>query len=312
MKSTKNPIMDPKKFTESLDTLMNYFENDEKCLDYIVETKYKNGWRCTKCGSKKYYLIKKRNIIRCSKCKHEKSFMADTIFGYTKLPLRQWFRNIYILATQEKGMSAMQVYKQLGLKSYQTAWDWLHKIRKELGKLERSKLSGEIEVGEILLDVCYEDIEYENARFFKKVIVVCAVEMKYDKKGQPALRKIKLRHVPDDSKKSMHSFIINNIEKNSTVKTSGFEGYKGIENLGYIHNPIIIYSAREGEIKFPRVKMIKINVKQWLGRTHRYVSVNFLQDYLNEYVYRFNRRGNKAKAFTDIMEFVILGKDRNK
>ncbi len=304
MKSTKNPIMDPKKFTESLDTLMNYFENDEKCLDYIVETKYKNGWRCTKCGSKKYYLIKKRNIIRCSKCKHEKSFMADTIFGYTKLPLRQWFKVIYIFATQKKHTSVVELHKQLGLGSYKTVLYLLHKIRMTLGELEKPKLSGDIEVGEFYLTT--------RNGYKENELIACAVEMKHDKRGQPALGKIKLRHVPDDSKKSMHSFITNNIEKNSTVKTSGFEGYKGIEELGYIHNPIIIYSGREGESRFPRVKMIKINVKQWLGRTHRNVSLNFLQDYLNEYVYRFNRRENNAKAFADIMEFAVSGKDRNK
>ncbi|MBA7622775.1 hypothetical protein ES703_30162 [subsurface metagenome] len=305
MKSTKNPIMDPKKFTESLDTLMNYFENDEKCIEYIFQIKYKNGWRCpkSKCGSKKYYLIKKRNIIRCSKCKHEKSFMADTIFGYTKLPLRQWFKVIYIFATQKKHTSAAELHKQLGLGSYKTVLYLLHKIRMALGELEKPKLSGDIEYGDFYLTTWDW---YENA------LIACAVEMKYDKKGQPALGKIKLEHVPSDDRVYFQNFIKKNIKVGSSVTTSTHKNYRGIRNLGYTHKTIIISSGREGEIRFPRVYKIYSDLEQWLRRTYINVSSDFLQNYLNEYTFGFNRKGNKAKAFTDVMEFAILGKDRNK
>lgn len=299
--------MDPKKFTESLTTFMNHFDSDSKCLDYIVETKYKNGWRCPKseCGSKKYYRIKKRNIIRCSKCKYEKSVVADTIFRQTKKPLLQWLKAIYILATQEKHTSAEELRKQLELRNYKTALYWLQTIKKVMYNLESSKLSGDITVDKFHLKTWNGGEE--------NTLIACAVEIKYEKKREQALGQIKLEHIMNiRGGKPLRNFIIDKIKVGSKVMTSTDKSYNGISEMGYKH--IIGYMPNYEEFleRKELIQKVQKDLKQWLGRTNRYVSIHTLQGYLNEYTFGFNRRGNNMKAFTEIMEFAVSGKDRNK
>ena len=309
MKSTKNPIMDSKEYTKSLTTFMNHFDSDSKCLDYIVETKYKNGWRCPKseCGSKKYYLIKKRNIIRCSsiKCKYEKSVVADTIFRQTKKPLLQWFKAIYILATQEKHTSAEELRKQLELRSYKTALYWLDTIKKIMYNLESSKLCGDIAVDTLHLKTWNGGEE--------NTLIACAVEIKYDKKREQALGQIKLEYIMNiRGGEPLRNFIIDKIKVGSSIMRSTDKCYNEISKTDYKH--IIGYRPNYEKFFERKELMQKVekDLKQWLGKTNRYVSIHTLQNYLNEYTFGFNRRENKAKAFTDVMEFAILGKDRNK
>lgn len=309
MKSTKNPIMDSKEYTKSLTTFMNHFDSDSKCLDYIVETKYKNGWRCSKseCGSKKYYLIKKRNIIRCSsiKCKYEKSVVADTIFRQTKKPLRQWFKAIYILATQKKHTSAEELRKQLELRNYKTALYWLQTIKKVMYNLESSKLSGGIEVDKFHLKTWNGHEE--------NTLIACAVEIKYDKKREQALGQIKLEHIMNiRGGEPLRNFIIDKIKVGSSIMTGTDKSCNGISEMGYKHIKGYVPNYEKFLERKELIQKVEKDLKQWLGRTNRHVSTHTLQNYLNEYTFGFNRRENNTKAFTEIMEFAILGKDRNK
>src|SRR4030042_4900876 len=125
------------------------FNTDEKCLKYLVNLKWgAKGWQCPKCNNKEYSFISTRYLIKCKRCHYQCSFIADTIMRKTRKPLQLWFYAIWDISTRKQGISAMELKRQLGLKSYQTAWTWLQKIRMVMVEANRGKLKREVEVDE--------------------------------------------------------------------------------------------------------------------------------------------------------------------
>jgi len=294
------PLVFPKTIVDFVDT----FNTDKKCLNYIATVKRGDeGWTCPYCKNKKFWMRKERNLIYCAKCGYEESFIANTTMRYTKKNLRYWFIAMYLIATYKSGLSAMELYRQLNFGSYETAWAWLHKIRMAMANPERKKLSGNIEVDETYIQTGTG--EKGRKMGGEAALVVCAVEMKYSKEGYPASGRIRLRRIEDASANSLHSFILDNIEVGSTVKTDGWKGYSGLKEYGYNHSVDVIGDPAEASKKFPRVHRIFSNLKAWLIGTHRFVSIKHMQNYLNEYTFRFNRRGNVKKVFNDLLKIAV-------
>lgn len=297
------PLVFPKTIVDFVD-FVDLFNTDEKCLNYITNIKWGNGgWICPYCNNKKFWLKQRNNIIHCVNCGYEESFIANTTMRYTKTSIRYWFIAMYLVATYKAGLSAMELYRQLNFGCYETAWTWLHKIRMAMTNPERTKLSGEIEVDETYIQTGTG----EKGRKLggEATLVVCAVEMKYSKKGYPASGRIRLRQIPDASADSLHSFVLDNVEIGSTVKTDGWRGYSGLEDYGYNHFVDVIRDPSEASKKFPRVHRIFSNLKAWLIGTHRFVSIKHMQNYLNEYTFRFNRRGNVKRVFNDLLKIAV-------
>lgn len=305
LKTILEPNHKPLVFPKSIIAFMDTFNTDEKCLNYITTIKWGDeGWHCLRCGSDRFTFIKTRNVIRCRDCRFEETFIANTIMRGTRKSLRQWFWAIYILATDKTGLSAMELYRQLDFGSYGTAWLWLHKIRMAMVNPEREKLKGEIEVDETYIQTGTG----EKGRKLggEGALVVCAVEMKISKKGYPASGRIRLRQIPDASSYYLQPFIVDSVEVGSIIKTDGWRGYTGVHGYGYKHIVDVLGDPSEASKKFPRVHRIFSNLKSWLIGTHKFVSVKHMQNYLNEYTFRFNRRGNPKKAFNDLLTIAVL------
>jgi transposase-like protein len=215
--------------------------------------------------------------------------IARTIFQDTRKPLKDWFTAIWWVCTQKNGASAQGLQQILGLKSYKTAWAWLHKIRTAMVYANRTKLSGRVEVDETYLGG--EDIGGTSGRGAgKKTLVIAGVEVK----GR-AYGRLRLRVIEDASAISLHSFIEENIETGSTLVTDAWNGYSSIESKGYTRE---IYNQSKTmllEEMLPHVHTIISLLKRWLLGTHQgAVRKQHLQAYLEEYTFRFNRR-NAAK-----------------
>jgi transposase-like protein len=273
----------------TFDEFIKRFLTEEQCENYLYELRWEKGFVCPKCGGNKPWKTT-RLLYVCSSCNYQVSITAGTIFENTRKPLRNWFTAIWWVTTQKYGASAEGLKQVLGLKSYETAWAWLHKIRSAMVKSNRSKLSGDVEV-----DECYIGGEYAGkaGRGSKnKTLVAVAIEIKGKKPGR-----IRLSVIKDASADSLIPFITENIEIGSKITTDGWSGFSGIEAKGYER---IIYKqsvATNDNEMLPHVHLIVSLLKRWLLGTHQgAVEVKYLQSYLDEYVFRFNRRTSSKRG----------------
>jgi transposase-like protein len=265
------------------------FQTEEQCRDYIKKLRYPNGeYVCPKCGCEKSWPVRK-TFYECASCGHQGSVIAGTIFQDTHKPLTLWFRAMWYITSQKNGASALSIQRILGLKNYETAWTWLHKIRYAMVRPERDKLSGNVEIDEAL----FGGVKHGGKRgrgAENKLLVAVAVETIENKVGR-----IRLSILNDGSSESLHKFIVDSIETGSTVTTDGWSSYNGIENKGYRH--IVMVSNSNDEPVLPHVHTVVSLIKRWiLGTLQGSCSEKHMEYYLDEFVFRFNRRKSKARG----------------
>jgi transposase-like protein len=269
---------------------INQFLTEEQCEAYLYKLRWEDGFICPKCGNKNYWKTK-RLLYICSSCQYQVSVTAGTIFQDTRKPLRSWFTAIWWVTTQKYGASAKGLQQVLGLKSYETAWAWLHKIRKAMVFPNRTKLSGEVEI-----DECYIGGVAEGGKTGRgsehKVIVAVATEIKGNKLGR-----IRLQVIKDASSASFASFITENIERGSKIITDDWKGFSNIEKKGYERKIYKQSTATSEDEMLPHVHLVISLLKRWLLGTHQgAVDPKYLQAYLDEYVFRFNRRKSAKRG----------------
>jgi transposase-like protein len=286
--------MNETEYPMTFDEFVKSFTTEEQCRDYLAKLRWPDGFKCPKCGNKKYWVIDDV-LYACSECPCRTSVIAGTIFHSTRTSLKSWFTAIWWVTTQKNGASAEGLQQVLGLKSYETAWAWLHKIRKAMVRSDRTKLSGTVEV-----DECYiggeEHSKSRGRGTGNKVLIVVAAELKEkNKRGLRKLGRVRLGVVADATKESLLSFVKDNIETGSEVITDGFASYSSLSDNCYSHTVYVQKKAESDEEKLPHVHLIVSLLKRWLLGTHQgAVSDKHIQSYLDEYVFRFNRR-NAAK-----------------
>lgn len=279
------------------------FGTEEQCRDYLYHLRFSSGFVCPKCENSKAWPVG-MTLFECSRCGHQTSVIAGTIFQDTRTPLKTWFTAIWWVTTQKNGASAKGLQQILGLKSYKTAWTWLHKIRKAMVYPGRSKLSGTIEIDEAYIGG--EESGGKPGRGTgNKVLVAVAVELGV--KGK--LGRTRLGVITDASKQSLHGFIKDNVERGSIVISDGWRGYASLPSGGYQH---IVHSKKEAACEddlLPNVHRIISLLKRWLLGTHQgAVSEKYMQAYLDEYTFRFNRRkaAQRGLLFYRLLECSML------
>ena len=286
------------------------FSSEEACIEYLAALRWPAGWACPRCAGVDAWSIRRARWL-CDHCRYEMSVTAGTIFQDTHLPLTLWFRAMWQITSQKNGISALGLQRVLGLGSYKTAWAMLHKLRRAMVRPGRDPLAGVVEV-----DEAYWGGEETGATGrqteLKTRIIVAAEE---DGNG---IGRIRLRTIPDVSKASLHGFIRQAIAPGSTVRTDGWPAYRGLD--GYVHDRQVQSHQPEEEHLLPRAHRVISLLKRWLLGTHQgAVSPEHLDDYLDEFTFRFNRRTSKfrGKLFyrlaqqamqTDPVPFAILVK----
>jgi transposase-like protein len=201
-----------------------------------------------------------------------------------------WFIAIWWVTTQKNGASSLGLKNVLGIKSNQTAWTWLHKIRKAMVNPNRTKLSGTVEIDESFIGGVAIGRRGRGAE--NKVLIIIAAELEGKKLGRCRMGIIK-----DGSAESIHPFIVENIEEGSTLITDGWKGYNGIEKKNYARNIHVQTGETDGDKLLPHIHTIASLLKRWLlGTHHGRVDEKHLQAYLDEYVFRFNRRKSAERG----------------
>lgn len=265
------------------------FSTEKKCANFLYKIRFPEGYKCIACGNNENWL-NVRNVIICKYCRGETTVTSGTIFHKSRLPLTIIFRAMWWIVAQKNGVSAKGLQKILGIGSYKTAWTWLHKFRRVMILSDREKLSGEIEVDETLVGGKKSGKRGRGAE--GKVLVLIAVEVKEYGTGR-----VRLALIPDASRKSLNQFIKDNIAKNSTITTDGWKGYVDINKMKYKHEISQNTILSDDEKILPNAHRIASLLKRWLLGTHQnYITKIHLPYYLDEFVFRHNRRKSKSRG----------------
>lgn len=265
------------------------FPDDASCRAYLTSIRWPNGIECPRCGAGKGNGIR-RNLWRCSACSYETSVTAGTIFQDSKLPLTLWFRAMWQVVSQKNGLSAMSLQSVLGLGSYRTAWLMLHKLRAAMVRPERERLRDIVEVDETYYGAPEDGVSGRETE--KKALIAIAAEVRPGN----AIGRIRLCHIPDVKRETLHGFIGRAIEPGSTVITDGLQAYRDLS--GYTHQRHIRkHLPEDPDALLPRVHRVASLLKRWLLGTHQgAVYHEYLDAYLNEFTFRFNRRKSKSRG----------------
>lgn len=264
------------------------FSTEGGCRQYLFQLRWPEGFRCPRCGGGKGWPVG-ATLLQCTDCDYQASVTAGTLFQDTRKPLAIWFRAMWYVTSQKNGASALGLQRVLGLGSYRTAWSWLHKLRRAMVRPGRDRLTGWVEVDETYVGGLEEGVAGRGA--VDKALIVIAAQADGKRIGR-----IRMRVIPDASAASLHAFVKDCIEPGSTVHTDGWQGYAGLQ--GYDHEVTKIRGRRkEASTLLPRVHLISSLLKRWLNGTHQgAVSHKHLPYYLDEFTFRFNRRGSKSRG----------------
>lgn len=255
----------------------------------MTSLRWPNGFVCPICGSIRYWK-KTHARFECIDCHTETSVTNGTIFHKSTKSLLIWFHAIWWIVAQKNGVSAMGLQKVLGLGSYKTSWTWLHKFRRLMVLTGRSKLSGTVEVDEVFLGGKQSGKRGRGAE--GKSLIAVAVEVQRRKTGR-----VRLAKISDASSISLNKFIEDNIEKQSIIITNEWLSYNELGNIGYIHKKQKASTKNEDEEVLPNVHRIASLLRRWLLGTHQsYLNKNKLEYYLDEYVFRYNRRTSTSRG----------------
>jgi transposase-like protein len=258
------------------------FGTDEQCREYLFKVCWPDGFRCAACGHGDAYALKTKIVYECVACRKQHSLLAGTIFEQTKTGLAKWFLAIYLVTSSKGGIAATELKRQLGFGSYQTAWSWLHKIRKAMVRPDREPLAERVEVDETYVGGPRSGKPGRGAA--SKTLVAGAVETGRGKARGRRLGRLRLAKLPDASAKSLEDFLAAHVAKPATVATDGWRGYVGLAAAGYTHEPISLHASwGDAALRLPGIHLVFALAKRWLlGTHHGAVSKKHLPAYLDE------------------------------
>jgi transposase-like protein len=230
--------------------------------------------------------------FRCAGCGQRTSPTAGTILDRTRTPLTVWFTACWLFASQKDGISALSLKRQLEIGSYQTAWAMLQRLRWVLVRPGRERLHGEVEVDESYFGGEEPGLAGGRARG-KKVLVGIAVE-----RLQPrGFGRCRMAPLPDASGDSLRALLTDNVEPGARVITDGWQSYRPATRDLYVHAPLTGASGADASKLLPGVHKVSSLAKRWLLGTHQgSVDAAHLPGYLNEFVFRFNRRRSRSRG----------------
>jgi transposase-like protein len=273
-----------------------WFVDDDACVEFLARVRWPDGFRCPVCASSDAWRTN-RGLWMCRSCGRQTSVTAGTIFHRSRYPLKVWFSAMWFVCSQKNGVSALGLQRVLGFGSYETAWAWMHKLRRAMVRPDRDLLGGEDVVVE--MDATFIGGRTQGKRgprYANKTEVVIAVE----RVGARKLGRVRLRQIDRTNRKDeLFAFCRDVIAPGTILRTDGEASYPGIaRQLHLTHDSVFVYSSSEpAHDLLPGVHQIASLVKRWLaGTLHDGQAETHLAYYLDEYTFRFNRRTSRSRG----------------
>jgi transposase len=291
-----------RKFT--INQFNEMFPDEDACLDFLKDTLYPDGVTCRKCGRiTQHHRLTKRRAYSCQECGTHVYPLAGTIFAKSRTPLKLWFYGMFLMASTRCGISAAQLQRELGV-TYKTAWRMFKQLRSLLAEDEEEL------VGTVEIDEAYwggkdkwrhrRDRGGRGNRDTKTPILGMAQRAGA---GEPG--KVIVRVVPNVTYKTVLPNLTKKVLPRSTVYTDEGPVYGALESYGYKHSRVNhsqdVYVA--GDVHVNTIEGFWSLIRRGIGGVNHSVSTKYLQDYLNEYAFRYNHREDEAPMFA------IMGKE---
>jgi len=283
-------------FPRSLLEFQRRFPDDAACAAYLAAARWSEGFVCPECGGPRAcLLVTKKHTYQCSACHRQTAVTAGTVMHGSKLSLTVWFWAASLMATHSNGISARQLWRQLGLGSYKSAWLLCAKLRRAMVDPARDPLSGLIEVDETQISYRTRDDPPAGGgrRGAGKLQVAAAVEVEGKGPGR-----VRLAVIRDASATTLRAFLKVSVAPGATLKTDGWSGSPGAP--GVTHDPHVV-GPMAAHIVLPWVHRIFSNLKTWALGVYHGLRQDHLQAYLDEFVFRFNRRRTPHAAFRTLL-----------
>ena len=273
-----------------------WFVDDDACRAYLAKVRWPDGFVCPKCGSGDAWETASGRWM-CVSCGRQTSVTAGTIFHRTRTPLRVWFAAIWFVCAQKNGVSALGLQRVLGFGSYETAWAWMHKLRRAMVRPERERLGGDgvaVELDTTFLGA--RSPGRAGPRYANKLEVVIAVERRHPK----GLGRVRLAHIDmTDHQPQIAAFANTVIAPGTVLYTDGDTSYARWANkMAITHEPIaLVHSPDPAHAVLPAVHRVASLLKRWIaGTLHDRVTAKHLGYYLDEFTFRFNRRTSRSRG----------------
>jgi len=285
------------RFPRSLIEFQSRFATESACAQYLFAQRWPQGFVCPGCGGGRAWLLQtKAFTYECADCGRQTSVTAGTIMHASKLPLTIWFWAGFLMATHSNGISALQLQNQLGLGSYRTAWMLCAKLRRAMVNPEREPLSGVVEADETIIPFRTNNdpvVMPAGRSGVGKMLVAGAVEVDG---GKP--RRARLKVIESFGKQELHSFVLSAVAPQTRLITDDWPSY---QDLPGVRREAITLGPMAAHIALPWTHRLFSNLKRWgLGVYHGLRKTN-LQHYLDEFVFRFNRRRTRHAAFDTLL-----------
>lgn len=277
----------------------DWFATEADCVRYLEQLRWPDGFVCPKCSVTQAPYRSSRGRLICRACHHPSTVTAGIIFDKTRTPIKIWLAAAWRITSQKSGMSALGLQRVLGFGSCQTAWTILHRFRRAMVRPGREPLKGVVEVDQSYLAIREHRAPLAGSgekRRTTKALVAIAVEI-LEPKG---FGRIRLRQIEAESIASVEPFVREVVEPGSVLRTDGAAIYRAFRE-GYVHEPTALNSQMPdgipAHIPLPGVHRVASLLKRWLLGTHQgAVKPVQLEHYLDEFVFRFNRRASRSRG----------------
>jgi len=269
------------------------FPDNEACYHYLEKQKWPDGFRCPRCGERRFYRIRKGRVLQCRACHRQESVTSGTLFEKTKVPLRKWFLTIWFVSQDKGGISSLRLAKHLGV-SQRTAWLMLHKLRRVMGQANATvRVQGTVELDDAFFGGKAPGKRGRGAARKTKVLV--CVEVQDDKAGR-----VVLKAVPAVGRTAVEQLVRQHLAAGTHIHTDAYPSYHHLKTK-YQHT---VHQAlpREAVRELPWVHKVISLAKRFLLGTYHGVTGRYLQAYLHEFAFRFNQRFSERATFFSLLK----------
>jgi len=299
----------PRSRQKSLLEFQKQFPDEAACAAFLFARRWPRGFSCPHCGHGLASFLKSRaHTYECLGCDRQISLTAGTIMHRSKLPLRTWFWAAHLLATHSNGMSALQLKGQLHI-SYAATWLLTQKLRRAMVDPTRGLLAGVVEVDQTEMPYRQKDRDTDPTKV-AKILIVGAVEVIDRITGQARPKaigtkylntrsgRVRLAMIRNNTAQEIHAFIRANIAPGTTLITDGHRSYLGLR--GYRHDPRTV-GPMAGHVALEWIHRVFALLKRWSLGTYHGLRLKHIDRYLNEFVFRYNRRYHRHVSFEHIL-----------
>src|SRR5512134_735173 len=280
-------------FPRSLIEFQQVFPEERACAAYLADARWPDGFRCPDCGDDKGWQLSTKAFTReCASCGKQTSVTAGTVMHGSKLPLTVWFWAAYLMATHSNGIAALQLQKQLGLGSYKSAWLLCAKLRRAMVAPHRTPLAGLVEIDETVIPhrTKTDPPAGGQGRSADGKMLIAG----------PG--RVRLAPIADFSAASLHAFIKANVEAGATAKTDGWSSYTGAP--GVTHDPHVV-GPMAAHVVLPWAHRVFANPRPGRSASITGCARSTCKSYLDEFVFRFNRRRARHAAFRSLLGVAV-------